>query len=86
MIFGCDWVHNDGVVCVYQLSVLCSWYVLKTVVCVGIAEVLTRVHVLICEYVEFVEFLFKSGLWNSLCMEYDLCQGDYNAIKEVWCG
>ena len=65
----------------------CSYsftYHLETVVCVGIAEVLTRVHVLICEYVEFVEFLFKSGLWNDLCMEYDPCQGGCIAIGEVW--
>ena len=58
----------------------------KNGVCVGIAEVLTRVHIFVCEYMEFVEFLFESCLWNSLCMEYDLRQGGCIAIKEVWCG
>ena len=59
---------------------LCLWYVLESAVSVEIAGLVFGVHELVCEWVEFVESLFESGFWNSLCVEDDPCQGDNDSV------
>ena len=81
-----DRFDEDGIVCVYELLILSAMNVLEEVVCVRVALMISRVHVLVCENEEFVEVLFKSGLWNRLCVEYDPCEGDSYAVGEVWHG
>ena len=44
---------------------------MESAVSVGIAGLVFGVHELVCEWVEFVESLFESGFWNSLCVEDD---------------
>ena len=62
MIGGYDWFYDYGMVCAYKLGFLCLRNVLEALVCVKIAEMLARVHVVVSEDFEFVEFLFECYL------------------------
>ena len=73
VVCGRNRFEDDGVSCMDELCFLCARCVLEEMVIVGVAHLVFRVHKLVYEDVEPIEGLFKSGLWNGLCVEDDPC-------------
>ena len=63
-----------------ELLFLCARDFLEEVVCVGVARMMSKVHVLVCEDEEFIEFLFESGLWKVLCRKDDPSKGNNDTV------
>ena len=77
---GGNGFDNDGMVSVDELLFLCTRDVLEEVICVGVARMMSKMHVLVCEDEKLIEFLFESGLWIVLCREDDPSEGNNDVV------